>query len=57
MIWCIEDDASIRDIEVYALTSSNFEAQGFETASLALAALTKTIPGLIILDIMLPGME
>ncbi|MDD2433749.1 MAG: response regulator transcription factor [Bacilli bacterium] len=57
MIWCIEDDASIRDIEVYALTSSNFEAQGFETASLALAALTKTIPGLIILDIMLPGMD
>ena len=30
MIWCVEDDASIRDIEVYALTSTGFEAKGFE---------------------------
>ena len=30
MIFCVEDDASIRDIEVYALTSSGFEAKGFE---------------------------
>ena len=26
MIWCVEDDASIRDIEVYALRSVGFEA-------------------------------
>ena len=30
MIWCVEDDGSIRDIEVYALTSTGFEARGFE---------------------------
>ena len=30
MIWCVEDDASIRDIEVYALQSTGFEAKGFE---------------------------
>lgn len=30
MIWCVEDDGSIRDIEVYALTSTRFEARGFE---------------------------
>ena len=30
MIWCVEDDASIRDIEVYALRSTGFEAEGFE---------------------------
>ena len=30
MIWCVEDDASIRDIEVYALRSTGFEARGFE---------------------------
>lgn len=30
MIWCIEDDASIRDIEVYALQSTGIEARGFE---------------------------
>ena len=30
MIWCVEDDASIRDFEVYALQSTGFEAKGFE---------------------------
>ena len=30
MIWCVEDDASIRDIEVYALQSTGYEARGFE---------------------------
>lgn len=30
MIWCVEDDASIRDIEVYTLQSTGFQAQGFE---------------------------
>ena len=29
MIWCVEDDSSIRDIEVYALTSTGFEAKEF----------------------------
>ena len=29
MIWCVEDDSSIRDIEVYALSSTGFEARGF----------------------------
>lgn len=30
MIWCVEDDASIRDIEFYALQSTGIEARGFE---------------------------
>ena len=30
MIWCVEEDAGIRDIEVYALTSTGFAARGFE---------------------------
>ena len=30
MIYIVEDDASIRDIEVYALQSTGFEARGFE---------------------------
>lgn len=29
MIWCVEDDASIRDIEVYTLSSTGFDARGF----------------------------
>ncbi len=28
-IWCVEDDESIRDIEVYTLNSTDFEATGF----------------------------
>ena len=27
-IWCVEDDAGIRDIEVYTLNSTDFEAEG-----------------------------
>ena len=30
MIWIVDDDSTIRDIEVYALTSIGFEAKGFE---------------------------
>ena len=30
MIWCVEDDASIRDIEMYALNSAGFETKGYE---------------------------
>lgn len=54
MIWCIEDDASIRDIEVYALSSIGLEAKGFEDGKSFLTALKSEIPDLIILDIMLP---
>jgi len=54
-IWCVEDDASIRDIEVYTLNSTNFEAQGFPDAAAFREALNREKPDLIILDIMLPG--
>lgn len=54
-IWCVEDDASIRDIEVYTLRSTDFEAQGFPDAAAFKEALNKEKPDLIILDIMLPG--
>ena len=33
MIWCVEDDSSIRDIEVYALTSTGFEAKVLKTVT------------------------
>ena len=33
MIWCVEDDSSIRDIEVYALTSTGFEAKALKMAT------------------------
>ena len=57
MIWCVEDDASIRDIELYALSSTGFEARGFEDALSCWEALQKEQPELLILDVMLPGMD
>ena len=55
MIWCVEDDSDIRDIEAYTLNSTGFEANGFSDGSSFFAALANEKPDLIILDIMLPG--
>ncbi|MBE6932768.1 MAG: response regulator transcription factor [Ruminococcaceae bacterium] len=57
MIWCVEDDSSIRDIEVYALTSTGFEARGFEDGDSFWNALQTEQPELVILDVMLPGKD
>lgn len=55
MIWCVDDDATIRDIEVYTLVSTGFQAVGFADGRSMLAALKKEKPELVVLDIMLPG--
>ena len=57
MIWCVEDDSSIRDIEVYALTSTGFEAKGFEDGDSFWDALQSEKPELVLLDVMLPGKD
>ena len=57
MIWCVEDDSGIRDIEMYALNSAGFETKGFEDGLSVWEALKKEKPELIILDVMLPGMD
>ena len=57
MIWCVEDDASIRDIEVYALRSTGFEAEGFEDGTSFWEALRTQRPELVVLDVMLPGID
>ena len=55
MIYCVEDDAAIRDIEVYALRSTGFEAEGLGNGEELFEAIKKQVPELIILDVMLPG--
>ena len=57
MIWCVEDDASIRDIEIYTLLSTGFEAKGFENGKEAFEALKDEQPDLILLDVMMPEMD
>ena len=55
MIWCVEDDANIREIEVYALNSTGMEARGFGSGDELWRALDRETPELILLDVMLPG--
>lgn len=57
MIWCVEDDPGIREIEVYALCSTGLEARGFETADAFWEALQLEQPELVILDVMMPGTD
>ena len=57
MIWCVEDDASIRDIVLYALDSAGFESRGFEDGLTFWNALKSENPDLILLDVMLPHMD
>ena len=57
MIWCVEDDTNILDIELCALEFGGFQARGFEDGASFFEALKKEKPQLIILDIMLPHMD
>jgi two-component system alkaline phosphatase synthesis response regulator PhoP len=54
-IYLVEDDEDIREIVIYALKSSGFEALGFENSVDFFAALDVDVPALVLLDIMLPG--
>ena len=55
MIYCVEDESAIRDLMVYTLQVSGFDAQGFENDAVFWAAMKEQRPELIILDVMLPG--
>ena len=55
MIWIVDDDSTIRDIEVYTLNSTGCEAKGFASGAPMLEALKMERPDLIVLDIMMPG--
>ncbi len=54
MIYFLEDDTSIRELVVYTLNSTGFEAEGFDKPSAFWLALEQKLPQLILLDIMLP---
>lgn len=56
-VFCVEDDANIRELIEYTLCSTGFEARGFECGSDFFEALKKTRPDIILLDIMLPDTD
>ena len=55
MIYCVEDDNSIRDLMIYTLTIAGFEAKGFADSASFWKEMQTGRPELILLDIMLPG--
>lgn len=57
MIYLVEDDHSIQKLVIYTLKSQGFEAEGFTLPSQFEKAMTKQLPSLIILDIMLPEID
>lgn len=54
MIYFVEDDAGIRELVVYTLNNTGFEAKGFDSAAGFWGAMGKEAPRLVLLDIMLP---
>ena len=54
LVYIVEDDESIRELESYALINSGFRVKGFEKSTELYSALSNELPVMIILDIMLP---
>lgn len=55
VVYIVEDDVNIREIEHYALKNSGFEVQEFECGKDLYKAIEKQVPSLILLDVMLPN--
>jgi two-component system alkaline phosphatase synthesis response regulator PhoP len=55
MIFCVEDDSGIRELMIYTLQTSGFDAKGFMNGAELFEALKTEVPQLVMLDIMLPG--
>lgn len=55
MIYIVEDDAEVREMETYALRSSGFDVMAFECSKVLDEQVKAKVPDLFILDIMLPG--
>lgn len=57
VVYIVEDDGSIREIESFALKNSGCSVEGFERASDFFRRLADKKPDLVLLDIMLPDMS
>lgn len=54
VIYIVEDDSDIREIETIALRNSGYQVQAFETAKELYRKINESIPDLVLLDVMLP---
>ena len=54
LIYCVEDDDGIRELITLALSTADFEVEGFEESSSFNVRIKNKIPDLILLDLMLP---
>ena len=54
MIYIVEDDVDIRELEEYALRNNGFETEGFGDGASFFKACERHLPELVILDLMLP---
>ncbi len=57
LIYIVEDDADIRELETYSLKNSGYEVKSFAESKSFFAACTEEIPHLVILDVMLPDFD
>lgn len=57
MVYCVEDDASIRELALYALAQAGIEAEGMANDVEFRAACARRLPDVVMLDIMLPGAD
>ncbi|MDR1367087.1 MAG: response regulator, partial [Candidatus Accumulibacter sp.] len=55
MIYVVEDDENIRELVVYTLRNTGFDAKGFSCGADFWKAAQNDAPSLVLLDIMLPG--
>ena len=56
-VFCVEDDANIRELISYTLTSAGFEVESFENGNAFFKRLSVQTPDVVLLDIMLPDMD
>lgn len=54
LIYVVEDDKSIQEIEVFALSNVGYQVEGFGSARELYHALGQRMPDLLLLDVMLP---
>ena len=57
MIYVVEDDAGVRDLELYALRQAGYPAMGFADPASFMTALETALPKAVLLDVMLPGSD